>query len=1045
MKCRFGIAATALAMLLSAPLAEVSLAAELPDVWALTNARVVTAPGKVFTNGTVIVREGIIAAVGATGAVAVPADATEIDLAGKTVYPGLIDPFVTLGRLAGKKEKPGDEDEAAESRRPAPSPTPAPERAGNVHPVSRVTPEKRASAEVRVDPEALAALRAAGFTLVQAVPDAGIFRGECAVLSLGDGPVSKNLVSEKTAQLVSMDAPDRRGPRDYPASKMGVAAVVRQTFSDARWFREAEAAWKAKPSLPRPDRVEAWAALGDAVSGSERVLFEAPDVLALLRAGRLAREFGLRARYVGGGDAYLLMDEVKALAPEIVLTLDFPPVPAVDDDDDWADVPLQRLRRWDRAPSNPRWLRDAGISFALTTYGLEKVGDVADRVRKAEARGLSADEVLAAFTTIPAKMLGLEARAGRIAPGKAANLVVVDGTLFGEKSRVVTTWVDGLPYDVKPKKGALPGTYRVDGARLEVRTDPKSGALQVSVTPEGGKSVAAAEVSRHGPRAEFEIDGVALGLAPGTAAAVALVEGDALTLRVTRGEEKKTLHGFREKHAGPAGRGGAEAGAEPESEGGAPAAAEPPEPDVRPLPARFATALLAPKAVLVKSATIWTSGPQGIFETANLLVVDGKVAAVGPDAAVPPALAGSAFEIDGDGKVVTPGLVDAHSHTGIDGNVNEWAHNVSAEVRIADVIEPLDVAIYRELAGGLTAANVLHGSANAIGGQNAVVKLRWGEGPDGLVLAGAPPGIKFALGENPKQSNWRTPRPRYPQTRMGVSALIRERFLAARDYRRRQMEAEAGKKRGETVLPVRTDLQLEAIAEVLEGKRAIHAHAYVKQEILDLIRVCEEFGVKIGTFQHALDGYKVADEIAAHGAGASLFSDWWGYKFEVYDAIPYAPALMRERGVLVTLNSDSDELARRLNLEAAKAVKYGGVPREEALKFVTWNAAKQLGLEKRIGSLEPGKDGDFVLWSGDPLDTRTLCLQTWIDGKKYFDRDTDLRQRALLGAEKSDLIAKARAAAARGAPTAGGAPPERRPEEHDCGRLDETSRGEVVR
>jgi imidazolonepropionase-like amidohydrolase len=1042
---RSRIAAAAFAAGLAATIGTVSPAAELPDVWALTKARIVTAPGKVIEKGTIVVRDGIISAVGPAGSVAVPVDATEFDLAGKTVYPGLIDPFVTLGRLEGRKEKPSHDDEAEEGGGLVPTPTPTPEPFGAAHPLSRVTPERQASREIRVHAEALEAFRAAGFTLVQAVPDSGIFRGESAVLSLGDGPVSKNLVLPKASQVVSLDAPGHDGPREYPVSKMGVAAVVRQTFSDARWYREAEVAWKAKPSLPRPDRVEAWAALGDAVSGSEAVLFEASDVLGLLRAGRLAAEFGLRARYVGGGDAYLLMDEVKALSPELVLTLDFPAAPAVDDDDDWADVSLQRLRAWDRAPSNPRWLRDAGTTFSLTTYGLKNVDDVADRVRKAEARGLSADEALAAFTTIPAKMLGLEGRVGEIAPGKAANLVVVEGTLFGERSRVLTTWVDGIPYDVKAKAGLLAGAYRLDGARLEIRADPESGALRVSVTPEAGKPATASDVSRHGPRAGFEIDGAVLGLAPGTAVGEALVEGDELTLTVTQGGTTKTLRGFRERRPGHAGRGGPEGGAEADGERDTAAATEPPGSDVRPLPARFASPLLAPKAVFVRNATIWTSGPKGTFETGNLLVIDGKVASVGPDAALPPSLAGAVLEIDASGKVVTPGLVDAHSHTGVDGDINEGTHNVSAEVRIADVLQPLDVAIYREVAGGLTAANVLHGSANAIGGQNAVVKLRWGDGPAGLLLAGAPPGIKFALGENPKQSNWRTRRPRYPQTRMGVSALIRERFLAARDYRRKQREADAARKRGETVVPVRTDFQLEAIAEVLEGKRLIHAHAYVKQEILDLIRLCEEFGVKVATFQHALEGYKVADEIAAHGAGASSFSDWWAYKFEVYDAIPYSPALMRERGVLVSLNSDSDELARRLNLEAAKAVKYGGVPREEALKFVTWNAARQLGAETRIGSLEPGKDADFVLWSGDPLDTRTICLETWIDGKKYFDRDADLRQRALLRAEKSDLVAKARAAAARGAPTAGAAPSRRSPDEHDCGRMGDGSRAEVNR
>jgi N-acetylglucosamine-6-phosphate deacetylase len=266
---------------------------------------------------------------------------------------------------------------------------------------------------------------------------------------------------------------------------------------------------------------------------------------------------------------------------------------------------------------------------------------------------------------------------------------------------------------------------------------------------------------------------------------------------------------------------------------------------------------------------------------------------------------------------------------------------------------------------------------------------------------------------------------------MGVSALIRERFSAARDYRRKQKEFAAAKKKGETPIPVRTDLQLEAVAEILEGRRSIHAHSYVKQEVLDLIRLCEEYGVKIGTLQHILEGYKVADEIAAHGAGASSFSDWWAYKFEVYDAIPYNGSLMRERGVLVSFNSDSDELARRMNVEAAKAVKYGGVPREEAFKFVTANPAKQLKVDKRIGSLEPGKDGDFVVWSGDPLDPTSHADETWIEGKKYFDRAEDLKARAVLGAEKAELVGRARLAAARGAATSAGEP-SRRPLAHSC-------------
>jgi N-acetylglucosamine-6-phosphate deacetylase len=421
--------------------------------------------------------------------------------------------------------------------------------------------------------------------------------------------------------------------------------------------------------------------------------------------------------------------------------------------------------------------------------------------------------------------------------------------------------------------------------------------------------------------------------------------------------------------------------------------------------------------------------------------VDGKVSAVGTSVSVPASAAASLVTIDAKGRSVTPGLIDAHSHTAIDGGVNEGGHNVTAEVRIGDVVNPFAPAIYRELAGGLTAANVLHGSANAIGGQCEILKLKMGEGPEGLKLKDAPPGIKFALGENPKRSNSQATGPlRYPQTRMGVSALIRERFAAARDYRKKQ-------KHGENSLPVRTDFQLEAIAEILEGRRTIHAHSYVKQEVFDLLKICDDYGVKIGTLQHILEGYKVADEIAAHGAGASTFSDWWAYKFEVYDAIPYNGALMRERGVLVSFNSDSDELARRLNVEAAKAVKYGGVPRAEALKFVTANPAKQLKLDGRIGSLEAGKDGDFVVWSGDPLDATSHADETWIEGKKYFDRAEDLKARAVLGAEKTELIGRARLAASRGGPTTS-AEVARRPAAHSCSEEelgDEDAAAEVSR
>ena len=364
--------------------------------------------------------------------------------------------------------------------------------------------------------------------------------------------------------------------------------------------------------------------------------------------------------------------------------------------------------------------------------------------------------------------------------------------------------------------------------------------------------------------------------------------------------------------------------------------------------------------------------------------------------------------IEAAGLHLTPGLIDCHSHSAILGNVNESSLPSTAMVRIGDVVNPETDNLHKELAGGLTVANLLHGSANPIGGQNCVIKLRDGVTAEALKFADAPNGIKFALGENVKQSYWGDKyKTRFPQTRMGVKTFVENRFIAAQQYAR---DWEKYKKSGG--LAPRRDLELEAIDEIIRGQRLIHCHSYRQDEILMMIRLMESFGVKIGTFQHVLEGYKVADEIARHGAGGSCFSDWWAYKFEVYDAIPYAGSLMRERGVLVSFNSDSSELARRMYLEAAKAVKYGGTSEVEALKFVTINPARQLRIDQQVGSLEVGKDADFALWSKSPLDSTTVCLQTWIEGKKYFDRTLATARAAALQQERASLLAKAKKMAA---------------------------------
>ncbi len=850
----------------------------------------IASPGKVFDPGIVVVRGGVIEAAGPSSSTAIPADARVIDLKGQTIHAAFLDPYVTTDRLAGKKPPaPRDEEEDSSGSDAARGGPPASNRAN-----------ERVLEGLSIKDRVADTYRRLGFAVVAAVPPrAGILRGAGAIVGLGD-PDSR-VLAERFGQYVSLEPAHvtdfssaiRRSV--YPASRMGAVALVRQSLLDSLWLRDAEAAYAQSAGQPRPAWDAAAAALLPAATGKDPVVFEATDVLSLLRAGRIAREMKLQAMYVGAGDEYRLMPQVAALKPELILRVDFPKPRRLETEDEWLDVSLPELRRMDRAPSNPRWLRDAGLSFSLTTHGLEDPEDFPRRVREAMARGLSADDVLAALTTIPARQLGLAARLGTIAAGKIADLAVETGEPFGEGARVSEIWIDGRRFELPAPAGK----------------------------PAGGKSTA------------------------------------------------------------------------------------PSAPDVRPAPARDDGTLADPTAVVVRHATIWTEGPAGTLTDADLVVAGGKVVAVGKNLAAP----AGALEIDGRGKHVSPGIIDAHSHTAIDDtNSNEFTHNVTAEVRIRDVLDPFDVAIYRELAGGTTVANVLHGSANAIGGQSQIVKWRRGAGPDDLLFVGAPEVIKFALGENPKQSNFQNPHPRYPATRMGVANLIRERFLAARDYRRRQEEyAKAAAVKGAHPIPVRKDLQLEALAEVLEGKRLIHCHSYRKDEILQMIRTADEFGVKVAAFQHVLEGYKVADEIAKHGAGASTFSDWWAYKFEVYDAIPYNGALMRERGVVVSFNSDSDELARRLNGEAAKAVKYGGVPPVDALAFVTINPAKQLGVDKRVGSLEPGKDGDFVIWNGDPLSAESVAQETWIEGKKYFDRAADLAKRPALEKERADLVAKAKA------------------------------------
>ena len=423
--------------------------------------------------------------------------------------------------------------------------------------------------------------------------------------------------------------------------------------------------------------------------------------------------------------------------------------------------------------------------------------------------------------------------------------------------------------------------------------------------------------------------------------------------------------------------------------------------------AAFSVATPAPETtpvILIQNATILTVS-HGAIEHGSILIKDGKIAEVGSSIKAP----SGAKIIDAAGQFVMPGIIDCHSHIAVEGSVNEGSVSVSSIANIAEVLDSEDIDIYRDLAGGVTTANILHGSANSIGGQTIVIKLRWGQPSAKLPFEGALPGIKFALGENPKRSNFSIPgQPkRYPATRMGVEETIRGAFTEARDYKN-SWDAYNKKVAGgeKNLLPPRRDLRLEPLVEVLEGKRYVHSHCYREDEILMLLRVAKEFGFKVRTFQHVLEGYKVADELAAAGVGASTFSDWWAYKVEAYEAIPYNAAIMTKRGVVVSINSDDAEEATHLNQEAAKTIKYGGLTHDEALKLVTLNPAIQLGIDKRVGSIDVGKDADLVIYNHDPLSAYAVAQKTIVDGRVLFDREKDLADRATLEKEKKDLIAK---------------------------------------
>lgn len=962
-------------------------AAETPRVHALTGAKVVVAPGQILPRATVVIRDGVIEAVGAD--VSIPADARVWDAESLVVYPGLIDAYVRRSKLLGRTPQLGGDDDVDAVETPA---------LGATHPNRRVHPQYSISERLDFQADLWKAYHALGFTTAYVVPDSGIFRGEGAAINLRAGRTSEIVVRGGSFQCLGYDTGGRRDT--YPRSLMGVVALMRQTLLDARHDRDARAIYAAYPAgQERPIEDAALQALEPVIAGRTPVLFETTDVLSLHRSWRIAQEFGLRAVLRGSGNEYKRIPLVQSVNAALILPIAFPDPPEMATDEDTRDVTLQSLRAWDHAPSNPAKLEQAGVAFALTTDLLADPSLFWGKLRVAMSRGLSEETALRALTVEPARILGLSDRLGTIEAGKIANLVVADGKLFARETRVRQIWIDGNPSAPEPKDDEdARGLWRIE--RLSPAGSGESRPAWLWIRGAEDSLTATLSPGALSLAGRLIADSVRVGHDtlwvrwPGSPP----VKPQVLELRAgLAGEKQGTWMDERgaQIRVRAVRRSGPPVGKDPET-------MPEPETPLAVVPGPNAT----PRTALIKNASLWTCGPAGIIQNGDLLVQNGKIVAVGPGLKA----ASDVMTIDATGLSVTPGIMDCHSHTAGVGDINEGTLSSSAMVRLGDIVNSESKTIYEQLAGGVTAVNMLHGSANCMGGQSQVLKLRWGADPEAMKWTAARPGIKFALGENVTQKSWgeRYVR-RYPKTRMGVEQFDLERFSLARDYEQewREYNALPPGTRNRTI-PPRRDLELDCLAEILRGERDIHCHSYRQDEILMLMRLAERLGFRVAVFQHILEGYKVADEMARHGAAASAFSDWWTFKPEVYDAIPFAGSILHNHGVTVSYNSDSSELARRLNLEASKAVKYGAVPEVEALKFVTTNVAKQLGVDRVAGTLEPGKDADFAIWNGSPLSSGSICVQTWIEGKRYFDRKTDLDQRPRLAEERRTLIEKAR-------------------------------------
>lgn len=982
--------------------------------YAFTNATLVKDATTTISNATLVIRDGRIVAAGAN--IKAPSGAVVVDCKGKFIYPSFIDVYADYGIPAPRTTAPNF----------VPGQQPQLETAakGPYGWNEAIKSDANAYTVFTVDDAKAKPLREAGFGTVLSHIRDGIARGTGAVVTLANAKENLVIVKEKASAHYSFSKGSSR--QSYPSSMMGMIALLRQTYLDAQWYKGKPAkegvnislqAWNDNQSLPQ--------------------IFESNDKWNDLRADRIGDEFGIQYIIKGGANEYQRIRDMKGTNATFIVPLNYPQAQDVEDPADARFVSVSDMKHWELAPTNAAAFEKAGISFCLTTADLRNVNQFWTSLRKAMEYGLGEAKALEALTKTPATILGIYNDVGSLDAGKLANFLITSGPIFMEKTVIYQNWVQGIRYEIKDDAlaNAL-GTYSLkvntpngeesytldvksagslvmynndtlnnkfshDGKMIKLSYAPKPRRQQGDGPRTGGRT-AGGDGSL--PATAVRLSGISNGTewnGTGTDSS-----GNSLTWTATFLKAGEVKPDSAKKKDMPV----VGAVTYPFEPFGWDDAQQPKQ-----------------ETILIKNATVWTNEKEGVLQQTDVLLKNGKIASVGKNLSE-----SGARVIDGTGKHVTAGIIDEHSHIAA-ASINEGGQSVTSEVRIGDNLNPDDINIYRQLSGGVTTSHILHGSANVIGGQTQLIKLRWGGNDEDLKFRNWTGQIKFALGENVKRSffsnNNSSNNNRYPDTRMGVEQVLVDAFTRAKDYRKEWNEYNAAvdklkkeKKSTANLLAPRRDLELDALVEILEEKRYITCHSYVQSEIMSSIEIGNRLGYKYNTFTHILEGYKVADKMKAHGSNASTFSDWWAYKMEVQDAIPYNAAIMHKVGLNVAINSDDPEMARRLNQEAAKIVKYGGVTEEEALKMVTLNPAKMLHVDDRVGSLKAGKDADVVVWSDHPLSIYAKSLYTIVDGTVYFDRQKDESMQKQVDAERTRLVRKLNGEKRSGAPTVSAQP-----------------------